>query len=720
MRKIFTFKTLLVAAGLLTGSGSAWAEAGYVTTNANIDFSNAISDGAVAGTVNSMTIDSDASNTISDGTNADLDGGGSQGAVTLPAGVLVLGKGTHSVVIPDEQLAGTRDIVTVSFEIGFSKLNSGYAAAVNFLDSDGDTIVYQEFDSYNGDFNDKNGLDLAWSEMYRGMNATLWDRRVYFTITFDYAANTINTKTTCYMSGTGKAATNRDHTVSMSNTNPIKTFRLSSNTSNKSRRSAFDNLLIKTTEGDYTIATDNYTVKYMCGTTEIKDPDTRVGDVESAISLYPTDIANFTNTAGTQRYIYVSDDAEGKTVAAGGSTVVTVTFREAEKYNYTLQSKYGETDLAFSATSFVWEDQNTVTEQYPRYQASGTTLVGKAPVSNKLQTTFTVTEDNYTTDLEYTSEGITNLYFLSEAENLGTGLNTSATSFSDRVSGEQIIYGASGTLLSLPAGKYIFTLGVIGGDTGTHRTAYTVSAGDAGQIAEGTCTGNFLTLIASDEFTLDKTTPITFTCSDPNSSRGIDLVYIQKTGDYTVELTSAANLQGYKTFYNATTSFEADENTTVYTASTPGTSTVTINPLETKIVPAGQPVVLKTTDAGYCITLTATTEDAPAGAYDSNAFQYAATDGVVSGAYILAYTTANYLGFYPFTGSLDAGDVYLTAGAGAKVLRIVFGDGTATGIDGVSGDNGNDGEAIYNVAGQQVDKDYKGIVIKGGKKYLQK
>ena len=47
------------------------------------------------------------------------------------------------------------------------------------------------------------------------------------------------------------------------------------------------------------------------------------------------------------------------------------------------------------------------------------------------------------------------------------------------------------------------------------------------------------------------------------------------------------------------------------------------------------------------------------------------------GAYILTFTTDNGLGFYPFNGSLNAGDVYITQRQ-CKGIRFVFGDGIAT------------------------------------------
>ena len=274
----------------------------------------------------------------------------------------------------------------------------------------------------------------------------------------------------------------------------------------------------------------DYTVNWVCNNQTVKT-ETRNSEVDSGIVLNNADKEAFFNSDETKRYLYVSDNAEGKTVSGETTTVVTITVKEAAKYAYTVTSAYNGQPLDWSTTGEVWEDLNTVTVQYPRFQAADNVLVQRAPVSNNLQTSVTVTSDGFTTSLDYTQyNGIDNLYLLSEAENLETGLSTNATSFTSRVSNGQIAFGASGTLLTLPAGSYIFTFGVIGGDGSNHQVAYTVSAGET-QIIEGTCTGNMLNLMTSEEFTLNADTPITFTCSDPSSSRGIDLVFVQKTAD---------------------------------------------------------------------------------------------------------------------------------------------------------------------------------------------
>ena len=280
MRK-FTFKSLLITAALCLGT-SAWAATGDVKTNVDIDFSNEIITSktspkySIQGAIGSMSWDG-------------------QWTVTpyISDGLLRFGNFTGAVNLEGDA-AGTKDVVTISFEMAFGKLinkNVGF----NFKDADGNVILSQRFDAYNGDFDDNNPLNLNWSSMYRGANNVNVERCVYFTISLDYSNSTITTHTRCFLSGTGKSATEATYTSSLPSVNPIRTFELYGNINNADRYSTFDNLKITTTEGDYSVASSEYTVKYICNGVEIKTSETRTGDVGAAISLIASDKENFFN-----------------------------------------------------------------------------------------------------------------------------------------------------------------------------------------------------------------------------------------------------------------------------------------------------------------------------------------------------------------------------------------------------------------------------------------
>ena len=303
---------------------------------------------------------------------------------------------------------------------------------------------------------------------------------------------------------------------------------------------------------------------------------------------------------------------------------------------------------------------------------------------------------------------------LSEAENLGTGLPTNSTNFGSRVSNGLIIFGASGTLVTLPAGKYIFTLGMIGGDNSSHQVAYTVSAGNT-QIIEATCTGNMLALGVSEEFTLNGTTEITFTCSDPASNRGIDLVYIQKTGDAeeTVEIIPVKTDAGYTT-YVTKNAIEIPSGISAYVVAAVNTNSVALSKVES--VPAGTAIIVEAAKGNYDCNIVASAEEPAVN-------NLKASDGsVVGDGTIYAMAKKNdVVGFYPVAEgvTVPAGKAYIEVEGEAPVKGYLALGDEADAINNIAVEAANG--AIYNIAGQKMESIKNGgLYIVNGKKVIIK
>ena len=85
---------------------------------------------------------------------------------------------------------------------------------------------------------------------------------------------------------------------------------------------------------------------------------------------------------------------------------------------------------------------------------------------------------------------------------------------------------------------------------------------------------------------------------------------------------------------------------------------------------------------------------------------------------------ASGIGFYKVNVNnyaINAFRCYVTLpDAEAHSLSIVFDDGETTGIADVRGKMGDERSDIFNLSGQRVGKDYKGVVIKNGRKMIQK
>ena len=197
---------------------------------------------------------------------------------------------------------------------------------------------------------------------------------------------------------------------------------------------------------------------------------------------------------------------------------------------------------------------------------------------------------------------------------------------------------------------------------------------------------------------------------------------------YRIESVSATiSDAGYATFSSAyaldLTSANTPTGLTAYYVEK-GNLTATSAPFTTinQTVAAGQGILLKgTAGSSYDIKVVAS-----GNALENNAL--VATDGsaIAVGNYVFAYEIANpstTAGFYYVSEATDpvaAGKAYLDPTTlSVKALYIPF-NGTATGVEAVEAAEAEADGVIYNLNGQVVTKDYKGIVIKNGKKYFNK
>ena len=209
---------------------NGYAAVGDVTTNVDIDFTNPIAEDKVVGTKGEMAIQPNGSCPTE--VNAD--------------GRLVVGKGDHTVTISESEYAGTKDKVTVSFDLGFGKLVNRHIS-FSLKDASGENIASFDFVPYSSELTTDLGVETG--DMYYNFNTVIWERKTRFTIELDYANKVITTTTECDFNGRGDVRTNT-HEVSMLNTNPLATFTIGSDYDNVARRCEFDNLEIITDYGE--------------------------------------------------------------------------------------------------------------------------------------------------------------------------------------------------------------------------------------------------------------------------------------------------------------------------------------------------------------------------------------------------------------------------------------------------------------------------------------
>ena len=275
----------------------------------------------------------------------------------------------------------------------------------------------------------------------------------------------INTATNTLTSFTIKSEDGKTTYVTRSNvvlSNPSFTnvafgYRKGSSVSTTNTEQLKSLLITETTQA---VQTANYTIKYVCNNTEIKDAAVRTSAVNTGITLLDSDKESFKNNGNTKKYIYVSDDAAGKTVNAQGTTIVTVTFREAATYNYTVNAVDNSNNIIKQILADSDFEGESITIKYPFYVNANGTLYSKGAIGQSYKYTFTTTSNNQVENLVYSATDITNVTYLIEGEDI-EGATVVNTGNSDARSSQ----GASGynstsdlKITTLDPGKYALTM----------------------------------------------------------------------------------------------------------------------------------------------------------------------------------------------------------------------------------------------------------------------
>ena len=140
-------------------------------------------------------------------------------------------------------------------------------------------------------------------------------------------------------------------------------------------------------------------------------------------------------------------------------------------------------------------------------------------------------------------------------------------------------------------------------------------------------------------------------------------------------------------------------------------------------VPANKGLVLSgTANTTYTVPVLASTEASVTTDLKGNATADYAVNQNEYNYYVLA-NVGGEEGFYEYTGTaaIPAGKAFFeVAAGGAKFLPIIISEDETDGIKSVQGSRFTVNGEAYNLAGQRVGKDYKGIVIVNGKKVIRK
>ncbi len=189
-----------------------------------------------------------------------------------------------------------------------------------------------------------------------------------------------------------------------------------------------------------------------------------------------------------------------------------------------------------------------------------------------------------------------------------------------------------------------------------------------------------------------------------------------------VTLTTSDNMDGWRSFYDATQDYEVDANTKIYVAAKSSEeNSVTLTPLDVTKIPHGEAVILKTSAADHKMTLTKTTGAATLG---NNVLTVTNGTSNVDG-YRLGYKDGTGVAFFKYTTTTaPAADiVYIdkaNVNTGATAPEFLTIGGETTGISTTLNNIEESNKEIFNLNGQRVAQPTKGLYIVNGRKVIIK
>lgn len=460
-------------------------------------------------------------------------------------------------------------------------------------------------------------------------------------------------------------------------------------------------------------STTKYTIKYVDASgKDIKKAQEYDGIIGQNFTASTEDMAAVYTS--DKKYIYESGNETKAAVKEATSNVITLKFREAAKYKYTVKNNIN--NYAVSGTAFEGDNAKVAFSQYILKDG---VLYETNKIDNgrkEFNWTFAVNEDKTVKTLNYNVTSINNVAYYSEGENIDglTIINSGNSAIRSSNSASAYAKDADVVFTTLPAGKYKLTSVVYKGSTSVDAT-FSYKAGEKVIFTHKAEAINSHTK-TSEEFTLNESTPISLV-KGGSDKEGVDFIYIQRTGDATETVSvSEAGFATYATKYNVVV--PKDENVKVMTVKVNAAGTaIELNEVKAgTVIPAKTGILVKADQGNHDFVVTS--DKCETLAY--NDLVAATADKASDGDKYYALTKiGDKVGFALVANGvvIPAGKAYLevTKSTGAKFFGL---DGEATGINSVKTAKA-DG-AYYTLEGVKTTKPVKGLYIHNGKKIVVK
>lgn len=452
-------------------------------------------------------------------------------------------------------------------------------------------------------------------------------------------------------------------------------------------------------------STTKYTIKYVDASgKDIKEAQEYDGIIGQNFTASTEDMtAVYTSD---KKYIYESGNETKAAVKEATSNVITLKFREAATYKYTVKNNIN--DYAVSGTAFEGEN---ATVAFSQYILKDGVLYEANAISQQYNLTFAVNENNTVKTINYKETSIDNVAYYSEAEDISTLSSTYSGNIPLRCSSGKAAFAATDAIITkLPAGTYTLTTAVFG----NKGTTFNFYAGEYNIFSIST--KGYRLNETSSSFTLTEPTDIILkqAGNEGSSPKVLDYIIIRQTA--TTVSVSAAGFATYATTNNIVV--PNDENVKVMTVKVNAAGTaIELNEVKAgTVIPAGTGILVKA-PAGNCDFVVTSKEGAT---LENNNLVAATSDVTSDGTKFFALTKiGEKVGFALVENGvvIPAGKAYLEVPA-ATAAKFFGLDGEATGINSVKTAKA-DG-AYYTLEGVKTTKPVKGLYIHNGKKIVVK
>jgi len=271
-----------------------------------------------------------------------------------------------------------------------------------------------------------------------------------------------------------------------------------------------------------------FTVKFVDESgSPIKEDAIYDGLIGDQVEAPAEDKANFYTEDGSKKYIFVSSSDAITLVKDEASNVITLTFREAAIFGYTVVFACDELVLG-SKTGAGFEGDEAVVS-YPKYLAyEDGQLYTKDATNKEYNFKFTPAANAEIDTLKYAAiDSVKNVVFLTEGEDVEDLIPCTSANTGVRSSNSASAYAANDTKIAvLTPGTY--KLHAITYDASKEPNSHFIFMAGENQIADFNCTVINIQEFDSEEFTVEQTCDLILKAVG-SASIGLDALYI--TGD---------------------------------------------------------------------------------------------------------------------------------------------------------------------------------------------